>query len=416
MNPHPLKRLFGPYFELPRGIWALFTAILVNRAGTFVYPFLTLYLTQKAGYTPAETGFFIMLLPLAVIPALLLGGWLADHWGRRRVLVVGQGLSGSVYLVAATMPSGAAVPFLMIAATFFSNLAQVGHNAMLNDLTNAQNRKTAFSLNYLGINLGFSVGPLVAGYLFSADLGLFFLVDGLTTLVSAAVVLLFTRETLGTQATGPLHPGEAVNHHGVFRALAQRPAFLAFLGISVLVSAVYSQHTFSLPLQLTHDFGAEGARIFGSLMAINGLTVVLASTVLTRVTGRWPSLGVVAFSAVLYGLGFGALGLVADLPGPAYGWLVATTVVWTLGEILGSVGGHVFQTAHTPQNHRGRFSSVRMVVQNGAQAVTSALTGVYIGALGVTAVWPATAAVSGVAVVALWSLHRKVRKASRLDA
>jgi len=379
--------------------------------GNFVAPFLTLYLTQKAGYPPQQTGFFLMLLPLATIPALLGGGWLADHWGRRKVLVVSQSIAGLAYVAASFDPLGPLVPVWMVVATFLAAIAQVAHNAMLNDLTVAENRKTAFSLNYLGINLGFSLGPMAAGFLFNADLGLFFLVDGLSTWVSAALVFFLTRETLGSPpergSLGPNSKGEDRAEGNLWKALAQRPYFVVFLAIGILSNAVYAQHAFSLPLQLAQDFQDHGATIFGWLMAINGLTVVLGSTVLTRLTARFDSLPVVAAASVLYALGFGMIALIGLLPGSATVWFLVSTVIWSLGEILASVAGHVYTASHTPANHRGRFNSLRMVSWNGGSALSTALVGLYIGGLGVTSLWPVVAGVSLAAAAALMLVHRQ---------
>lgn len=410
MKTGVFRRLFGPYFELSPGIWALFAAILVNRMGNFVAPFLTLYLTQKAGYSPEQTGFFLMLLPLAVIPALLGGGWLADHWGRRPVLVLAQGLAGLTYIVASADPVGPLVPVWMVLATFLSSIGGVAHNAMLNDLTVPENRKTAFSLNYLGINLGFSLGPMLAGFLFNANLSLFFFIDGLSTWASAALVWFLAR---GPVAISPsaLAPGERHAEGGLWKALGQRPYFLVFLAVGLLSQAVYGQHTFSLPLQLDHDFGAQGAWVFGLLMAINALTVVLGSTVLTRLTGRFASLPVVASASLLYALGFGMIAFLGVLPGPLLLWFIVSTVIWSVGEILASVAGHVYQASHTPANHRGRFNSVRSVAWNLSTSLSTALAGLYIGGLGVTAIWPAIAVVSIASAGALMLVHRRETRA-----
>jgi len=405
-RPSPLRRLFGPYFRLNREIWVLFGAILINRMGNFVAPFLTLYLTQKAGATPAQTGFFVMMLPLAVVPALLAGGWLADHWGRRRVLVTGQSLAGLVYVATSLNPLGPWVPVALVAATFFAALGSVGHTAMLNDLAGPENRKTAFSLNYLGINIGFSLGPLVAGFLFSQNLGLFFLIDGLTTWFSAALVFFLTRETLpraGAPRVGPL--AEAREEGGVLRALGRRPYLLAFLAIGMVTNLAFSQHSFALPLQLAEVFGPEGPRVYGWVMTTNAVTVVLLSTLLTRWTGRWPSLTVISGAAVLYALGFGLVGWIPGLPGPLV-WFLASTVVWTLGEILSSVAGQVYTASHTPENHRGRFSSLRMMATQGSTALGAVGSGLFITAFGVRALWPVVGALALAAAGGQAWLHR----------
>ena len=49
---NPWRGLAG----LPRAVWVLSAATLVNRSGTMFVPFLVLYLTRARGYTPAAAG------------------------------------------------------------------------------------------------------------------------------------------------------------------------------------------------------------------------------------------------------------------------------------------------------------------------------------------------------------------------
>ena len=53
----------------------------------------------------------------------------------------------------------------------------------------------SFSLSYLGNNLGFAVGPLVGGILFTNHLKLFFFIDAFTTLIAAIIIYFFIKET-----------------------------------------------------------------------------------------------------------------------------------------------------------------------------------------------------------------------------
>ena len=67
---------------------------------------------------------------------------------------------------------------------------------MMADLTNTKNRKAAYSLLYLGINIGFSLGPLIAGFLYNHYLKILFLGDAATTILSLILVAVFVEETL----------------------------------------------------------------------------------------------------------------------------------------------------------------------------------------------------------------------------
>src|SRR4029078_4198651 len=80
---------------LPRTFWILCAGIFVNRAGAFVVPFLSVYLTQARGYPAATAGFVAALYGAAARSASLIGGYLADHVGRRRTMLLALVLGGT---------------------------------------------------------------------------------------------------------------------------------------------------------------------------------------------------------------------------------------------------------------------------------------------------------------------------------
>ncbi len=92
------KRYFDVYRGLPSSLYMLFFATIINSMGMFVFPFLTLYLTGRLGMSQEKAGFFIMMLYLVYGPASLIGGKLADSFGRKKLMVIAQVLSGLCYI------------------------------------------------------------------------------------------------------------------------------------------------------------------------------------------------------------------------------------------------------------------------------------------------------------------------------
>ena len=84
---------------MPRTAWILFAGTFVNRFGTFVLPFLTLYLTKR-GYSAPQAGLAVASYGLGGIGAVTLGGLAADRLGRRNT-------------IAASMFGGAAFTLLL---------------------------------------------------------------------------------------------------------------------------------------------------------------------------------------------------------------------------------------------------------------------------------------------------------------
>jgi MFS family permease len=72
---------------LPAPAWILFGGIFVNRFGTFVMPFLVLYLTRN-GYSVAQSGLAAGVYGAGHFVASALGGHLADRIGRRNTIVL----------------------------------------------------------------------------------------------------------------------------------------------------------------------------------------------------------------------------------------------------------------------------------------------------------------------------------------
>ena len=97
MMPYSMT-LFNDLRALPRLVWVLFAGTLVNRFGSFVLVFLTFYLTSR-GFSASQAGFAVGMYGVGAIGASLVGGWLADHLGRRNSIVTSMLLSAVVMML-----------------------------------------------------------------------------------------------------------------------------------------------------------------------------------------------------------------------------------------------------------------------------------------------------------------------------
>lgn len=382
-----LAKYYSRYMGFPRSIYILFFAITVNRFGNFVIPFLSMYLTKNLNFNTDKTGFLVMLASLAGIPGLFLGGLLVDRIGRKRILALFQFLSACCFIPCALNPVSSVVPWLMILSVLFAETAQVAHGAMVSDLTCNENRKEAYSLIYLGINLGFSIGPILAGFLFNSHIRLFFLIDSMTTLFSVLLIALFTHETLpDKKAMAQLenrHDCDERQERGsIFGVLLKRPLLPAFLVLNLFYFFVYSQHTFSMPLYLDHLFAEGGSQAYGIMMTVNAVFVVLATTLMTTLTRNNNAIANIAIAGLLYAAGFGMLFFVSS-----FGMFIVSTIIWTAGEILSMVNMNVYTAQHSPISHRGRFNSARLLFGRAGMAMGPFIMGFVIKSWGIRSVW-----------------------------
>jgi MFS family permease len=401
------RDLLASWKGLPRSIYTLLAVQVVQSTGSFVQPFLALLLSQNLGFTPAQTGLFLTLNSLAMVPGNLWGGRLVDHWGRKKLLMTSRTLAAACLVPCALLSGNLALAFLLVASSVFASFGFSAPPAMVTDLTPAARRQDAFSLLYLGHNLGFALGTTVAGFLFAQARNWLFWGEALMVLLTVVLLALFVPETKPSAQTAAEAEGTEVAHEGgLWKALAERPRLLAFCGLMALVWLAYSQLWFGLPLYLSEVHGPQaGPPLYGLVMAFTAVVVLVITPLLSRLaSGKSPAL-TIAVGTVFMGLG---LFLVVGAAFPPL--LFVAGIVLTVGEVLWATGAPTYIANHSPVTHRGRFNSVLNALQGVGSTTGPWLGGMASGAWGLVVLWPLGLAVNLLAGLGLLVLHRKERK------
>lgn len=369
---------------LPRTFWVLWTGTLVNRLGTFVFPFLMLYLTQARHLTVATAGAVTACFGVGALPAPALSGWLADRVGRRATLV-GALLAGSVTML--LLGAARSLPMLVVTA-FLAGMAadafRPASQAAVADVVPAPDRVRAYGLNFWAVNLGFAIGTSFAGFLAVHGYWVLFAGDAVTTAAHALIVLRWVPET---KPEGPPH----LAAEGYGRVLRDR-VLLAFVALQLVSAAVYLQVEATLPLAITSAGLPTSA--FGLVIALNAVLIVIVQPLVTGRLSRRRRMPLFATSAGLIGIGFGLTAFAQTAP-----QFAATVVVWTAGEIVaaGVAGAVVSDLA--PPHLRGRYQGA-YGMSFALAAVTAPLVGTRVWAsVGPDALW-AGCAVVGLATAA----------------
>src|SRR5712671_3820625 len=172
--------------SLPRGAWILFVGTFLNKFGTFVMPFLAIYMTGL-GYTTAQAGLAIASYGCGVLCASLLGGYLADRLGRRKTIVLSMFSGAAVMLCLSQAHSLPVIVLLSGAAGMTGELYRPASSALLADLVPAGQRVTAFAAYRMSFNAGWAFGPATAGLLAKKSFGWLFVGDAVTSVLFGLV-------------------------------------------------------------------------------------------------------------------------------------------------------------------------------------------------------------------------------------
>jgi MFS family permease len=376
---------------LPRVYWFLWTATLVNRLGTFVVPFLALYLTAERHLSYDRAGLIVATYGLGSIGAGPIGGALADRIGRRSTMALALVLGAVAMLQLAFARNLVHVA----ASTFLCGLVGEMHrpavSALIVDIVPAERRQLAFGLLYWGINVGFAIATTLAGFLAQFGFTWLFIGDAATTLVCAAIVWLYVGETRPSLPESDAAP-PSVRLRRLFVPYRD-PVFLTYVAISFVVTIVFFQSNVAFPLDL--DAHGLGPRWFGSLMAINGVLIVLLQPWITPRLGKLRRSRVLASGALFTGLGFGLYGVAHSVPLYALG-----VVVWTAGEIVmspltGSIVGDL-----APDDLRGSYQGAMQLAFGLAATLAPVVGSAVLGRASSLALWAGCLAACVIATIA----------------
>ncbi len=378
--------IFREYLKLPRTVYILFFARIINSIGSFVYPLLAILLTAKLGFSEQDAGIITTVAISAGGVGMLIGGKLADKIGRKKLIILSAVTGACAFMACAFLGTSKIIVYLLIAGNFLSIAQWPTIDAMVTDSTDKTNRQNAFSLLYMGTNIGVAAGPLMAGFLINEHLMWFFLIDAITTLISLIPVIIFIKDTKPTKEevdNVSESDTERAEKGSVFRALLKRPLLLIFTFVLILFAFVYAQYTFGLPLFINDFFGYNGPKIYGSMMTINALMVVFLTLLIISLTKKIKPLVIIIIGGFIYAIGFGILFFTRNIF-----LLVVSTVIWTLGEIIVAVNVEVYIANNAPITHRGRFFAVITFVQESGFAIAPLISGFFIASFGIRKIWP----------------------------
>ena len=394
------------YRGLPRNMYIMFGATIINRFGDFVMPFLTMYLTLKIGLSVGIAGVIVTITSLIGIPSSILGGKFADELGRKKTYLIAQTGAALSLLPCAFIHNPVFVVSMLLISTMFHGAVRPPMNAIITDMLPPEQRQQGFSLQYLGINIGVALGPIVAGFLFNNFLPMLFIGDALTSFIAVILIGKNVKELKPEEIKKTVYTKQEKEEKGnTLSAFMKRPHIVFFLLAYIIYSFVYTQHRFSLPLTTDTIFGASGASKFGVLMSINAFTVLLFTVGITSLTKRFKPLINITIAGLFYAVGFGMLGIVNSYP-----LFILSTVIWTIGEILVVTNFGVYLADNSPSNYRARFNAIGSLSWSIGAALGTSVAGRFIQETGLHHIWLLTFILSVCGMAGMYTIYVVGRK------
>jgi MFS family permease len=327
----------------------LVAARTVNRLGAFTLPFLAVVLVDDFSVPLQTAGAIVALFGVATIPSRLIGGFLSDRIGHRTTIVWGLTLNAVFQLLLAAAPGvvTAAAAAVLIGLSF--EIYEPPSQALVADVVEGdRDRVAAYGLYSAALAAAGVLAGILAATVGGVDLRLLFVVDAVTCLACATLVLVGLRPRRGAQEP----EDRASMPSAAVRSPWRDPMLIGMLVTGTGFAVLYLQLDVALPLTLRAD-GIQPSLV-GVLFAVSALVIVLGQPLVVRgPLTRLSHFAALAIGFLVLGVGFVLNGVAADLPG-----LIAATVVWSLGDLVLLGHASALVAAIAPAPSRARYMSV----------------------------------------------------------
>ncbi|MHB1179047.1 MAG: MFS transporter [Daejeonella sp.] len=347
------------YSGLSKENWHLSLVMFINRSGTMVVPFMTIYCTQQLGFSIVQSGIIMSLFGLGSITGAFLGGKITDKIGFY-YLQIGALLSGGV---------------LFISLSFLETFLSLGIGTFLLSMCNESFRPAnstavayyssenarirSYSLNRLAINLGWSFGGALGGFIASIDYHLLFYVDGCTNILAALLLMKLL------PAVKKVKNREAARDLPLIKSAYRDKLYLAFIFLTIPFASSFFQFFTLQPVFFKTEWHLT-EQFIGGLMALNGMIIVLTEMVLvSTLENRKPPLYYISLGVFVAALSYATLNVM-----PAIGWVAIISVCMiTLGEMLSMPFMNSFWISRSTENNRGEYSALYTMAWSAAQII-----------------------------------------------
>jgi len=291
------KNAFG---GLSPSAWMLALVILINRSGTMVIPFLSVYLTSSLGFSLVDTGWVMGVFGLGAICGSYIGGWLTDRIGHFKVQLISLVGGGMMFFALSQIKDFYPLLFFVFIVSLISEMLRPANQTSVASYAKPENVTRAFSLNRMAINLGFSFGPALGGLLASISYDWLFIADGITCITAGMVFFFYFRNQKGHEPAREQETSVSIPERKVWRDRK----FLVFLTLVMGFAAMFFQLFSTWPIYQREVFHLSEQEI-GYLLGLNGIIVFMIEMILVYKIGeRIHHSKLMAFGSLLLALAF----------------------------------------------------------------------------------------------------------------
>jgi predicted MFS family arabinose efflux permease len=386
------------YSGLSPSTWWLSLIMLVNRSGTMVVPFMSIYLTGPAmGYSITEAGIVMGLFGLGAIVGGYFGGRITDRTGFYPVqfgTLIGGGI---LFIVLGQMKSYPLICFFSFLLSLVNEAFRPANATAVAFYSNEDNRTRSYALNRLAINLGWAIGGALGGFIASINYELLFWVDGITNIVAGLLLLYFL-----PASANYIKPSKTKELQDNSPSAYTDKLYIWFIILTILFAVCFFQVFSTLTVYFKQDLNFSESYI-GFLMALNGLVITFFEMVLVfKLEGKRKNTFYIFWGVFLCGIAY----IMLNVFHIAYLMAIVMILLITFGEILSMPFMNSFWIARSAVHNRGQYAGLYTIAWATAQTCGPLFGSLIADDSGFSVLWWIVGSLCMFAALGFYLLHR----------
>lgn len=399
-----LAKLRNQFQAYPLPFQILILGTFIDRVGSaLIFPFLSLYVAQRFNVSMTEIGLLFGIWSVSGLVGSMMGGALADKYGRKVIMICGLVFSAISALFMGFVNDMRAFYLVAVFSGVFSDMGGPARQAMVTDLLEGEQRSEGFGLIRVTANLAITIGPAIGGVLAGISYLLLFIIDACASCITALIVFKAIPETKPEKADD--QPSETIMQTLIgYGRVTKDGLFMAYIGATIIMVLVYTQmySTLSVYLNRVNGLSAQG---FGYLMSMNAAMVVVMQFWIAKRIKKFPPMSMMMVASALYGIGYTMFAFVDQ-----YVFFMLAMATITLGEMLHIPVAQTLVAYFAPEDMRGRYMAAYGLGWALPNSVAALLAGLVMDNYDPKVIWYIAGLLSLVAIMAFGILRERTQE------
>ena len=393
--------------EYPKSFWVMMLGMFIdNLGGNLIYPFFTLYVTTRFGVGLSTVGLMLGAQTAGRVLGGIVGGGLADRYGRKNLILFGLLVSGLFSTVIIFVNQFYLLFLVAVTAGFLGSMSGPAYQAMMADILPEDKRSSGFGVLRVVYNLTVAIGPLIGGFISDFSYNWLFIGDAITSAITFFIVLKLLEETMPEKLTAQEEEerkSDKIGLKGYLQVLKDRD-YVLLLGFLMLTFAVMMQMMSTLSVYM-RDVQGFPNRYYGYILSLNAIMVVVLQFSVTRQADKMKPLVALAIGAAFSTFGYAMFGFVDGLL-----LFALAMAILTIGEMVIDPLSQTLAAKFAPVDKRGRYMAALNLSNTLSYLATPYLAGLVIDNYDPHWVWYACGIVGSVAILGYIWLHFRTER------